>query len=578
MTVPYLFANVSGAVPLNELDANFAAVGAYSNVAGTVSNSAQPNITSVGSLNSLTVVGNISGHYILGNGSQLTGLASSSYGNSNVANYLTVLTTNIVTTGDITGAYLIGNGAYITNLYNNSNVAAFLPSYTGNLGNVRNITSVGTISATGNIGGFYILGNGAYLSGMYSNSNVSTYLNTYTGNLSNVNSIVASSNITGGNILTTGIISSTGLATFGNLSVVGTDSDSGNISGGNILTAGVISSTGNATHGNILTSGLISATGNITGNYLLGNGSQLTGLPALYGNANVASYLQVLTSNISTTGNITANYFKGDGSQLTNINVGAATLSTTGNVIGGNILTSGFISAAGNITAGNIHGQLDAATQANITSVGALSTLTVNNTMNAGSVFTLGNMNAGNITANSISVSGNVTGSNLLIGTGSATLGSIINSNSSGVGNIGTSGTPFNTVFAKATSAQYADLAEIYLADNEYSPGTLVVFGGHQEVTVSDISHDTRIAGVVSTAPAYLMNTNNPGLPIALTGRVPCWVQGPVNKGDCLVNIKAGVAGRIDNSLAEFGCIIGKSLVDINSNEKVLVEIAVGRY
>lgn len=79
-----------------------------------------------------------------------------------------------------------------------------------------------------------------------------------------------------------------------------------------------ISSTGT------VTLGTASATGNIVGDYILGNGSQLTGLPEQYGNANVAAYLPTYTGNItadviSTTGNITGNYILGNGSQLTGI-------------------------------------------------------------------------------------------------------------------------------------------------------------------------------------------------------------------------------------------------------------------
>lgn len=145
--------------------------------------------------------------------------------------------------------------------------------------------------------------------------------------------------------------------------------------------------------------------------------------------------------------------------------------------------------------------------------------------------------------------------------------------------NIGSTSLQFNTVFAKATSAQYADLAENYLADNSYPPGTVLVFGGEQEVTVTTESHDTRVAGVVSTEPAYLMNSGAAGLPVALTGRVPCFVQGPVNKGDVLVTAtSAGVAQRIDNSVYRPGSILGKAL-ESNPTETVqLIEVVVGRF
>jgi hypothetical protein len=144
--------------------------------------------------------------------------------------------------------------------------------------------------------------------------------------------------------------------------------------------------------------------------------------------------------------------------------------------------------------------------------------------------------------------------------------------------NLGTPTAWWNNMYGKAIQAQYADLAEHYTADAEYDPGTVVVFGGTEEITVSDISHDPRVAGVISTDPAYLMNAANPGLPVALTGRVPCQVQGPVAKGDRLVNIRSGVAGRLDPVLHQYGCIIGKSLGEIPDDSVQTIEIVVGRF
>ena len=71
---------------------------------------------------------------------------------------------------------------------------------------------------------------------------------------------------------------------------------------------------------------------------------------------------------------------------------------------------------------------------------------------------------------------------------------------------LGSTSKKYNTVHAKATSAQYADLAEVYDSDSRYDVGTVVVFGGEKEVTQSTISNDTRVAGVVSENPAYLMD------------------------------------------------------------------------
>ena len=156
----------------------------------------------------------------------------------------------------------------------------------------------------------------------------------------------------------------------------------------------------------------------------------------------------------------------------------------------------------------------------------------------------------------------------------------IVNGQANGVGNIGSSTTYFNTVFAKATSAQYADLAEMYVSDASYPPGTVVEFGGANEITISSSSHSTAVAGIVSTNPSYLMNSTQQGehvLAIALTGRVPCQVQGPVRKGDVLVaSSTPGVAQRIGMNWQP-GCILGKSMEAINSTDIKTIEVAVGR-
>jgi hypothetical protein len=141
-------------------------------------------------------------------------------------------------------------------------------------------------------------------------------------------------------------------------------------------------------------------------------------------------------------------------------------------------------------------------------------------------------------------------------------------------------GTLTATLFAgKATSAQYADLAENYTSDKKYVPGTVVIFGGDKEVTISTTSHDPAIAGIISSNPAYLMNSKlEGGLPVALQGRVPCRVQGPVKKGDRLVSSDLpGVACRMDKALYEPGCIIGKALEDITDNRVMTIEVVVGR-
>lgn len=143
--------------------------------------------------------------------------------------------------------------------------------------------------------------------------------------------------------------------------------------------------------------------------------------------------------------------------------------------------------------------------------------------------------------------------------------------------NLGSTSLRWNFVYGVATSAQYADLAENYLADAEYEPGTVMVFGGKREITASDSDMDTRVAGVVSTKPAHLMNGDLTGphvTALALTGRVPTKVYGPVRKGDLMVSTDDGHArSEIEPTV---GSVIGKALENFDGDEGV-IEVVVGR-
>lgn len=132
------------------------------------------------------------------------------------------------------------------------------------------------------------------------------------------------------------------------------------------------------------------------------------------------------------------------------------------------------------------------------------------------------------------------------------------------------------TFIGTATSARYADLAENYTADAEYTYGTVLDFGGEFEVTVS-AENSTRIAGIVSQNPAYLMNSDLVAkhvVPVALQGRVYCKVKGPVKKGDMLVSAGNGFA-KAENS-PKIGSVIGKSIENFDG-EQGLIEVVVGR-
>ena len=162
-------------------------------------------------------------------------------------------------------------------------------------------------------------------------------------------------------------------------------------------------------------------------------------------------------------------------------------------------------------------------------------------------------------------------------GTGNVNIGSNIMPTANATANIGSATSSFNTVFAKATSAQYADLAEWYEADADYPPGTVLIFGGDREVTLAVGINDVRVAGVVSTNPAHVMNSGLKAphiAAVALTGRVPTLVVGAVAKGDMMVTAGGGRA----QACAEprMGSVIGKALQD-HPGGTGTIEIVVGR-
>ena len=124
-------------------------------------------------------------------------------------------------------------------------------------------------------------------------------------------------------------------------------------------------------------------------------------------------------------------------------------------------------------------------------------------------------------------------------------------------------GTGHGVLNVTATAAYYADLAERYEADTVYDEGTVLVIGGAKEVTVTSIFADTRVAGIVSKNPAYLMNkdagTDETHPAIALKGRVPCKVEGYIKKGDLIVTSSTPGYGCAANSVSA-GAVIGKAL------------------
>ena len=285
---------------------------------------------------------------------------------------------------------------------------------------------------------------------------------------------------------------------------------------------------------------------------------------------------------------------------VVNINTSAV---ATGNVTGGNIVTAGQVTATGNITGGNLitSGTFSSAsvtatgniTGGNLVTAGSITdgAMTIDNGSITGGVAATfsGAVSGGTLTDGTISInSGAITSGVSAAFSGTVSVNSadgvtaIVNSGTDGVGNIGASGASFNTVFALATSAQYADMAERFHADAEYSAGTVVELGGINEVTICKEELSNSVFGVVSTKAAYLMNggagTNATHPPIAMTGRVPVNVMGFVAKGDRLVSAGNGYAraATLDETTA-FN-VIGRALEsktdEGNGSVEAIVKIA----
>lgn len=186
-------------------------------------------------------------------------------------------------------------------------------------------------------------------------------------------------------------------------------------------------------------------------------------------------------------------------------------------------------------------------------------------------------VNDGGIATNAIVINGSngqVTIPNLVsnVASGNISVYSISNLNANGVGNIGSSSGYFNTIFAKSTSAQYADVAERFATDEPYAPGTIVEIGGIAEITRAIDELSENVFGVVSTQPAFTMNgaagddSSHPA--IAMTGRVPVLCTGIVRKGDRLVCAGWGIArAATKEELTPFN-VIGRALTDkLNDGE-----------
>ena len=287
---------------------------------------------------------------------------------------------------------------------------------------------------------------------------------------------------------------------------------------------------------------------------------------ATYSSLYVGNIQTVNSANIGSTLNVAGNIL------AKTATLGATTVNGATTLAGTVTVSSGFINSVGNIlSTGATHNSLTvngATTQAG--------TLTVS----SGFINSAGNVVATGGVFNALTVNGATThaGTTALQGTSTT---QIVQPDGDNTRTLGASGVRWSTVYGvtfsgTSTTANYADLAEKYQADAEYAPGTVLQFGGDREVTLAE-EGTRKVAGVVSTNPAHLMNDQLQGentVALALTGRVPVKVKGRIQKGDMMVSAGDGYARA--SAMPQIGTVIGKSLEDFDGSDGV-IEVVVGR-
>ena len=353
----------------------------------------------------------------------------------------------------------------------------------------------------------------------------------------------------------------------------------GNVTAGNVTGTLLTGTLATAAQPNITSVGTLTSlavTGNISGANLTGThygaATGLTSIPGgnvsgqvanalvagtVYTNAqpNITS-VGTLTS-LGVSGTITANIL------VSNVATGTAplTVTSTTQVANLNVATSG---TAGTVTTN---------AQPNITSVGTLSSVAVTANVTTGGIKTDNYYYANGV---AISFAGAYSNSNVAsyLPTFTGTVGATALTTGSNV-TVGTITGNWGLSAGSKLSATYADLAEYYEADAYYGPGTVLAFGGDKEVTIAE-DGTSRVAGVVSTNPAYAMNANCKGIAtaIALQGRVPTKVRGTIQKGDMMVSGGNGFARP--STAPHMGTVIGKALENFDGVEGI-IEVAVGR-
>jgi hypothetical protein len=497
------------------------------NLTGQIRTASQPRITSVGTLTQLNVSGNITAPFIYGN-------VFATYINS----------TTYVSPGSNTRV-LFNDGGFIghsskftfdgTKLRVNGN----LQVNNAELGNVVVANYyVGTLASSsqpaittvGNLTTLRVVGN-------------LTSANANLGNVSRANFFIGNgsllTSITGANV--TGYVQNANLANLAAEALYADDAGTAELVTGsiqpNIIRVGELETltvNGPTTTNDIISSGNILLDGYIVGEQAAFNGNLTVG------NANIGL-------------NARAGFFFGDGNALTNLN-GA---NVRGNVLAAGTSYRSYVTPTGSglyyipfvdTVLGNLSLRSNAALSYSVLNQELRTTsLNVSEDISAGAI----DLNGGEVRCG-------------LLSTGSATTSGIVTGR-------------WSLSEGSRFEASYADLAECYAADQAIEPGTVVEFGGTEEIRICNTVMSKKVAGVVTTNPAYVMNSMIKcqfPVAIALQGRVPVKVTGVIYKGDMLVSAGNGLATAM--TTPTLGSVIGKSLENFDGHQGI-IEVAVGR-
>lgn len=561
---------------INTTNANLGNVAVANYFTGLLTTAVQPNITSVGSLDELSVIGSTRVGNLATEGNvtvdlKVTTRDLTATGNTTVANLVALNITAASFTGNGNGIHSLW-GPSVLDIVANANYAAYAgqannANYAGNItiASQPNITSVGTIvnlSVSGNVN---TDGNG-----IFDGTVSATTLIGEAGNLSNIQG----SNVEGN-------VASANVSYYSNITEFPYSPTS--FESGSYRLAFV--------------NGIAGGTGNQriqTNDYL--NFEASTGVLAV---PKLFAQIDMIAGNTETTNLVVTNFTQTHDIQvngnvevigeITSVTFTANTVNAIDVTVDKNLVsnTGYFISSVqvdGSMTVNETFTSNNVTVQSNL--VVDLNSQTYNMAI-LGNATVGANLSSRKITVSNIANIGalNVSGDTSL--TGDTTLGNLYVEGEVGVvtsmistGDVGALGEitgNWRLTSGSKLQSTFSDLAEYYAADQRIEPATVVEFGGTHEVRICNSVSSTRVAGVISTDPAYAMNANLTtvfSVALALQGRVPTKVVGPIQKGDMMVS--AGNGHAMASASPQIGTIIGKSLENFDGVEGI-IEIAVGR-